>query len=81
MQFYDITISIFGLSEREGLILDQCAQIINDFLVLLYTHAFHTILLRYGDFQSLLYIDRRINSKLAGGNIVLRFPHMQAEKN
>ena len=24
MQFYDITISIFGLSERDGLILDQC---------------------------------------------------------
>ena len=25
MQFYDITILIFGLSERDGLILDQCA--------------------------------------------------------
>ena len=26
MQFYDITILIFGLSERDGLILDQCAS-------------------------------------------------------
>ena len=25
MQFYDISILIFGLSERDGLILDQCA--------------------------------------------------------
>ena len=25
MQFYDKTILIFGLSERDGLILDQCA--------------------------------------------------------
>ena len=25
MQFYDVTILIFGLSERDGLILDQCA--------------------------------------------------------
>ena len=24
MQFYDITVLIFGLSERDGLILDQC---------------------------------------------------------
>ena len=26
MQFYHITILIFGLSEREGLILDQCGM-------------------------------------------------------
>ena len=29
MQFYDITILIFRLSERDGLILDQCVMIGN----------------------------------------------------
>ena len=27
MQFYNITILIFGLSEQDGLILDQCAAV------------------------------------------------------
>ena len=29
MQFYDTTILIFGLSERDGLILDQCGPVEN----------------------------------------------------
>ena len=29
MQFYDIKILIFGLSEQDGLILDQCGTVLN----------------------------------------------------
>ena len=44
MQFYDITILIFGLSERDGLILDQCAghrSMKNNFLPTIYGNCSH----------------------------------------
>ena len=44
MQFYDVTILIFGLSEREGLILDQCALLEIHMIKVLIVRAFSKFL-------------------------------------